>query len=174
MAPRIPSLASSHGTRHSTRSLAASSTLGSVKNHTSVKLKGHNEIATCPQRSATAVAKAILQQLQISDSEKEDSTDFEDLDSDDGSNGDETETMNDRDDRDEDGAISEPEGPGSESGDGSDIVVLVKDILATRKGVPKVTVPVASRGTQKKPKVQAIHEEESSDSEFDDEFREFV
>ena len=82
-----------------------------------VKLKGHNNIATRPQRSATAAAKAILQQLQISDSEKEGSTDFEDLDSDDGSNGDETETMNDCDDCDdcdEDGAISEPEGTGSD------------------------------------------------------------
>lgn len=170
VAPRVlPSLASSRQHRRSTRSLSVSSTAKSanLKDHTG------NYIATRTQRVATAAAKALLQQLDVSDhnSEKEgDSTEFEeDRESDGGSNDDETDTIIElHDNLDEDRAISEPEGPGSgdSDSDGSDILAT-----RTRKAVPKVKAPVASRGTQKKPNLKVQVEGEPSSGEFDDEFQ---
>ena len=140
-----------------------------MKDHTG------NYIATRTQCVATAAAKALLQQLEVSDhnSEKEgDSTEFEeDRESDGGSNDDETDMIIElHDNLDEDYAISasEPEGPGSGDSDSDG-----SDILATRtqKAVPKVKAPVASRGTQKKPNLKVQIEGEPSSGEFDDEFQ---
>jgi hypothetical protein len=153
-APRIPSLAS---TRHSTRSLTSSKPGSVTKNCTSADVENHNDesITTRPQRSATAAAKVLLQQLQFSENE----TDFEE-DPDGGSN---NEIMELDDDEDE----------GGESF-GSDIELVEDGKIEWkgRKGGPKV-VPAASRSVKKKP-AQAIDEGESSSGEFDDEFGEFV
>ena len=77
-------------THHSTWSLG-SLKLGSGEKCTSAK--GHNDetIATCPQRSATAAAYSLLQQLQISETK---STDFkEDPDGDIGEYNNETDMI---------------------------------------------------------------------------------
>lgn len=71
-APRVPS--SSAATRHSTRLLSSSSKPGSSGKRTSVEEGSVDEsIATRPQRSVTAAANALLQQLQIGDAGSGDS-----------------------------------------------------------------------------------------------------
>ena len=67
-APRVASFASSH---RSTCFLNASST-GSDKKHASAKGHNNESIATRPKRVATAAAKALLEQLQISETEDTD------------------------------------------------------------------------------------------------------
>jgi hypothetical protein len=175
-APRVPSSAS---TRHSTRLLSSSSKLETGK-HTSASAKGNDEsAATRPQRSATAAANALLQQLQISETESVDSE--EDLDGESiiliwlwhtdfkyNPDGD-VELVEGSDKGSGDDQDSSPSGDSDneDSGDGSDsdielIEGKVKPVaLATRKGLPKVA---ASDGAQRKRKLQVI-EEESSDDE---------
>jgi hypothetical protein len=74
---RVPS--SSAATRHSTRLLQVSSSgKKSSGRHTSADIHNDESVATRPQRSATAAANALLQQLHIGESESVDSE--EDLD----------------------------------------------------------------------------------------------
>lgn len=70
-APRVASLAS---TRRSTRSRVVSSTLGSGKKLASAKDYNDGNKVTRRERSATIAAKALFEQLQISD---EEDTDFD-------------------------------------------------------------------------------------------------
>ena len=74
---RVPS--SSAATRHSTRLLQASSSgKKSSGKRTSADIHNDESVGTRPQRSATAAANALLQQLHIGESESVDSE--EDLD----------------------------------------------------------------------------------------------
>jgi hypothetical protein len=70
----VPS--SSAATRHSTRLLQVSSLkLESSGKRTSADIHNDESVVTRPQRSATAAANALLQQLQIGESERVDSED---------------------------------------------------------------------------------------------------
>lgn len=142
-APRVASFASS---RRSTRFLDASLT-GSGKKHASAKGHDNESIATRPKRVATAAAKALLEQLKISETED---TDFEEDPQADGGSDDDLEII-ELDDGD-DGAIGGESGDDSDdsSGNGSEIEVvednlkmkrrLVAPAKVTRKGLP-VVVP---------------------------------
>ena len=73
-APRVR-VASVTSTRCSTRSHVVSSTVGSSKKNTSVAKNNNGSKLTGRERSATIAAKALLEQLKIS--EDEDTTDFD-------------------------------------------------------------------------------------------------
>ena len=134
-------VASFASTRRSTHLLIASSTLGSGKKNTSTSksAKGHNNesIAARPECSATAAAKALLEQLQITSSEIEDD-DFEEGG---GSN----------DDMDDDDS----------SGNGSDIEVMVEG--GNLKAKQNLVAP--AKATQKGLPTGNTEKEESSSDE---------
>ena len=116
-APCVASFASSC---HSTCFLNASST-GSDKKHASAKGHDNESIATCPKCIATAAAKALLEQLQIS---KTKDTDFEEDPQADGGSNDDLEIIELDDDG--DGVIGGESGDDSDdsSGNGSEIEVV--------------------------------------------------
>ena len=94
-APHVMSQAASVPSRQSTRSgsLGSSSRLGSGKKNTSVNLEGTDNGRTRPQRSATAAAMTLLQELQFSETEEaehdpEGVLELEDEDEDVGTDGD--------------------------------------------------------------------------------------
>lgn len=152
---RIPS---SSSTRRSTRSISTSGLSG--EKHTSAGCNNEST-ATRPQRSASAEARALLCQLQFTETE---GTDFEedDEDLDDGG----ADMIIELDDG--DGAVS---GDDEHYGDESDVEILdndqdLTDLVAppTRKGLPKASAVSRSVQAQKKPKLKSVDEEESSGS----------
>jgi hypothetical protein len=146
--PRVPSDVQSVSTRQSTRlALVSSSTLGSGKKNTSPNLEGNDNGKSRQKRSATAAALALLQELQVSDTEEAEH-DPEGVFS------------TDNEVEDEDGRMD-----GSDEGsDGSDIVVIEEPRAVAQKGLPKVP-PV-----RKKPNLQAINEEDSESSDESGEY----
>lgn len=132
-------------TRQSARSRgssASSSTLGSgtsSKNHTSANLEGNDNRKSRPQRSASAAALDLLQELQVSDTEEAEHDPEGVL------------VFTGNDDEDEDGGT---DGDSNESSD-SDIVMIEELPAVARKTLPKV---------QKKSNLQAIDEEDSDSS----------
>ena len=147
-------------TRHSTRSLVASSTLGSGNKRTSAKDKDNENKTTRPERSATVAARALLEQLQFNDTED---TDFiEDPQADSGSDDEsEADMIIELDD----GAISGDDDDGNGSGNGSDIEVIsdievVEDSnLKTKRGL----VAPAKATRRDLPNTNDLEEESSSD-----------
>jgi hypothetical protein len=133
--------------------------LGSGKKHISVNLEGTDKGKTRPQRSATASALALLQELQFSETE-ETEHDPEGV----FTGNDEVDMIMGLDeDEDEDGGTGGDLGDGSD--DGSEIEVIEEPVA--QKSLPKATKAVAVR---KKPNLQAIDEEESSSDEFGERF----
>jgi hypothetical protein len=132
-------------TRQSARShgsSASSSTLGSgtsSKNHASANLEGNDNRKSRPQRSASAAALDLLQELQVSDTEEAEHDPEGVL------------VFTGNDDEDEDGGT---DGDSNESSD-SDIVMIEELPAVARKTLPKV---------QKKSNLQAIDEEDSDSS----------
>jgi hypothetical protein len=145
--PRVPSVSSSEQsvpTRQSTRLLGSSSTFGSVKKHSSVNLEGNGNGKTRPQRSATAAAMTLLQELQLSETKEpeHDQGVF---------------TGNDE-------IIELDEEEDDETGDdGSEMEVIEEPV--TRKS-KSLGANLKASAVRKKPNLQAIGEEESSSDEF--------
>jgi hypothetical protein len=148
--PRVPSVPSgvrSVPTRQSTRSLGPSSTLGAGKRQTSDNGKPR------PQRSATARAMALLQELQFSETEETEETERDPEGVFTGNNEDDA-IMELDEDEDEDGGTSDDESSDARS----DVEVI--EVPVARKGLPKVSAAV-----RKKPPPD-FQEEESSSEEF--------
>jgi hypothetical protein len=160
--PRVPSVPSTVSTRQSNRLLGSSSTLGSVQKHKSVNFEGTDNKKTRPQRLATATAMALLQELQLSETE-ETEHDPEGV----FTGNDEIDMIIELDD--EDGETSGDEPEPEESDDGSTIEVTEEPQAVARKSLPKVMKVSA---VQKKPPLQAIREmeSESSSDEFGERF----
>jgi hypothetical protein len=163
-APRVrsvPSSVRSVPTRQSTgtRSIGSSSTLGASKKHTSANLEGTDNGKTRPKRSATTKAMALLQELQLSETE-ETECDPEGV----FAGNDEVDmTMETNEDLDEDedggsGTSEEPEGSDDGSASESSDVEVIEEPV-TRKGLPKVSA------VRTKPNLHTIDEEESSGDE---------
>jgi hypothetical protein len=163
-APRVPSISSdkrSVPTRQSTRSLgssasSSSSTLGSGKKHTSTNLEGNDNGKSRPQRSATVAALALLQELQVSETEDAEH-DPEGVFT---GNAEVDKNMELDEDEDEDGDSDSDE-------DDSDIVVIEEPPAVARKGLPNVSA------VRKKPNLQAVDEDSESSSDSD-EFGEYL
>jgi hypothetical protein len=164
-APRVPSVPSSVRsvpTRQSTHSIGSSSTLGTGKKHTSANLEGTDNGKTRPKRSATARAMALLQELQLSETEETECdpegvfTGNDELDM----------IMETNEDLDEDEDASGGTGEeGSDDGSKSSDIEVVEEPV-TRKGLPKVSA------VRKKPNPHTIDEEESSSDESGEYFSE--
>ena len=154
-APRVPSAPPRQSTRSSTRSLGSSSTLSSAKKHTSTDLEGTDNGKTRSLRATTAVAMALLQELQFSETEETEG-DPRVLT---GNDSDEVMITESAQDEDED---LEDSGSGDDLGDegsddGSEVEVIEEPVAQVQKNPPKVVPAV-----QKKLNLPAIAETESS------------
>ena len=141
-APSVPSSVRSIATRQSTRARSESSSKLSMG---SADLEGTDNNKPRSKRSATVAALALLQEIQLSETE-ETERDPEGVltDNDEGE------------DEDEDGGTGDEEGSDESRDNGSDIEVI-ENPKVTRKGLPKVSA------AQKKRELQVIEEDSSSE-----------